>query len=46
VTQATNLLEVQPKTIFNIGGDHLTSSMAIIHYVHALHFGRAMNIGK
>jgi hypothetical protein len=38
VTQATSLPEAQPKTIFNIGGDHLTPSMAIIISIHALHF--------
>jgi hypothetical protein len=46
VTQATSLLEAQPKVIFNIGGDHLTTSMAIVLFVHALHFGRAVSIGK
>jgi hypothetical protein len=30
VTQATSLPKAQPKTIFNIGGDHLTPSMAIV----------------
>jgi hypothetical protein len=38
VTQAMNLLEGEPKTIFNIGGDHLTPSMAIILSIHAMHF--------
>jgi hypothetical protein len=46
VTQATSLLEVQPKTIFDIGYDHLAPSKAIIHSIHALHFQRAMNIEK
>jgi hypothetical protein len=46
VTQAMNLFEVQPKTIFNIGGDHLSPSMAIVLFVHVLHFGRVVNIGK
>jgi hypothetical protein len=30
--------QVQLKTIFNIGGDHLTLNMAIVLFVHALHF--------
>jgi hypothetical protein len=38
VTQAMSLLEAQPKTIFNIGDDHLTPNMAIILTIHALHF--------
>jgi len=46
VTQAMNLLEVQPKTIFNIGGDHLTPSMAIVLFVHVLHFGRVLGMGS
>jgi hypothetical protein len=46
VTQATSLLEAQPKIIFNIDGDHLTPSMVIVLSIHALHFGKAMNIGK
>jgi len=46
VTQAMNPLEVQPKIIFNIGGDHLTPSMAIILFVHALHFGRDVGMGS
>jgi hypothetical protein len=46
VTQAMNLSEIQPKIIFNIGGDHLTLSMAIVLSIHALHFQRAMSIGK
>jgi hypothetical protein len=46
VTQATSLLEVQPKIIFYISGDHLTPSMTIILSIHALHFLRAMSIRK
>jgi hypothetical protein len=46
VIQATSLPKVQPKSIFNISGDHLTPNMAIVLYVHALHFGRTMNIEK
>jgi len=42
VTQAISLREAQPKIIFNINGDHLTSSMAIILFVHALHFERVV----
>jgi hypothetical protein len=33
VTQTTSLLEAKPKTIFDIGCDHL----AIVLFVHALH---------
>jgi hypothetical protein len=36
VTQAMSLPKAQPKTIFNIGGDYFTPSMAIILSVHAL----------
>jgi hypothetical protein len=46
VTQTTSLPEAQPKTIFNIGGVHLTPSMGIVLFVHALHFGRAVSNGK
>jgi hypothetical protein len=46
VTQAMSLPEVQPKTIFNIVGDHFTPNMAIVLSIHALHFGRVMSIGK
>jgi hypothetical protein len=46
VTQAMSLLEAQPKIIFNINDDHLTPSMAIIIYVHALHFERVASIKK
>jgi hypothetical protein len=46
MTQTTSLPEAQPKIIFNINGDHFTPSMAIILFVHPLHFGRTMNIGK
>jgi hypothetical protein len=46
VTQAMSLLEAQPKNNFNIGCDHYAPSMAIILSVHALHFQRAMSIGK
>jgi hypothetical protein len=46
VTQAMSLLEAQPKSIFDISCDHLAPSMAIIHSIHALHFQRAMSIGK
>jgi hypothetical protein len=34
-----NLPKTRPKTIFNIGGDQLTPSMAVIIFVHTLHFG-------
>jgi hypothetical protein len=37
VTQATSLLEAKPKTIFDIGCDHLAPNMAIVLFVHALH---------
>jgi hypothetical protein len=37
VTQVTNFLETKPRTILNIGCDHLAPSMAIILYIHALH---------
>jgi hypothetical protein len=46
VTQAMSLPKAQPKTIFNIGGDYFTPSMAIVLSVHALNFGRVMSIGK
>jgi hypothetical protein len=46
VNQPTNLSKVQPKTIFDIGHDHLAPSMAIVLFVHALHFQKAMSIGK
>jgi hypothetical protein len=46
VTQAMSLPEIQPKTIFNISGDHLTPSMAIILFVHALHLKKVVSIGK
>jgi hypothetical protein len=38
VTQAKKILKVSPKIVFNIVGDHLTPIMAIIFFVHALHF--------
>ncbi len=43
MTQATNLLEVNPKTIFDIGCDHLAPSMAAILSIHALHLGRVVS---
>jgi hypothetical protein len=46
VTQAMNLSKIQPKIIFNIGGDHLTLSMAVVLSIHALHFQRAMSVRK
>jgi len=46
VTQVMSIPEAHPKTIFNIGVDHVTPSMTIVFSIHALHFGRAMNIGK
>jgi hypothetical protein len=46
VIQAMSLFEAQPKTICNIGGDHLTPNMAIILSIHALQFGKVVNIGK
>ncbi len=42
VTQTMSLLEVKPKQMFYIGCDQLTPSMAIILFVHALHFGRVV----
>jgi hypothetical protein len=44
VTQAMSLLESKPKQKNYIGCDQLTRSMAIILFVHALHFGRVMSI--
>jgi hypothetical protein len=41
-----NRLEGEPKTIFNIGGDHLTPSMGIVLSIHALHFRKTVSIGK
>jgi len=42
VTQATSLLEAKPKTIFDIGYDHLTLSMAMVLPIHALHLQKPM----
>jgi hypothetical protein len=46
LTQATSLLEVKPKTIFDIGCDHLAPSMATILSIHALHLGGVVSIWK
>jgi hypothetical protein len=37
MTQVTSFAEVKPKTILDIGCDHLAPSMAIILCIHALH---------
>jgi hypothetical protein len=37
VTQVMNFFETKPKTIIDIGCDHLASSMTIIFSIHALH---------
>jgi hypothetical protein len=37
VTQATSLLEIKPKFVFDIGCDHLAPSIPIVLSIHALH---------
>jgi len=37
MTQVTSFAKVKPKTILDIGCDHLAPSMAIILCIHALH---------
>jgi len=46
MTQATNLLEVKPKIVFNISCDHLTLSMAMEFSIHALHLQKPMKNWK
>jgi hypothetical protein len=46
VTQATSFPEAKPKTILDIGCDHLTPSMAIILSIYALHLQRPMHNQK
>jgi hypothetical protein len=41
MTQATNLPKAKPKIVFDIGCDHLAPSMAIVLFIHALHFAKA-----
>jgi hypothetical protein len=37
MTQAMSLLETKPKIVFDIGCDHLSPSMAMVLFIHALH---------
>jgi hypothetical protein len=46
MTQATSFLETKPKTIIDIGCDHLASNMAIIFSIHALHLRRLVRNQK
>jgi hypothetical protein len=41
MTQATNLPKAKPKIVFDIGCDHLAPIMAIVLFIHALHFAKA-----
>jgi hypothetical protein len=46
MTQATNLPKVKPKIVFDIGCDHLAPIMAIVLFIHALHFANAYDQSK
>jgi hypothetical protein len=46
MTQAISLLKAKTKTIFYIGCDHLTLSMAIVLSIHALQFGNGCEHSK
>jgi hypothetical protein len=37
VTQETSLLKTKPKTIFDIGCDHIAPNMPIVLSIHGLH---------
>jgi hypothetical protein len=41
MTQAMSLPKAKPKIVFDIGCDHLAPSMAIIFFIHVLHFAKA-----
>jgi hypothetical protein len=40
MTQTMNFLEIEAKSIFDIGCDDLGPSVAIIFFIHALHLWR------
>jgi len=46
MTQAISLLKAKTKTIFYIGCDNLTLSMAIVLSIHALQFGKGREHSK